>query len=148
MAKRSGNLIATGSSRGVCSNVFNAVGTLKGSKHEFFLDIAGAIPRKLPYKQGRWGPYVPPDVKVWRGRIANQCRVVGGPPEKGDAVFVVVVLYMKKSHADLDSCYHSIQDALSKDAWGISDKHWQHAVVLGGIVPPSQERTVIGICYA
>lgn len=47
---------------------------------------------------------------------------------------------MLKSHCDMDSITHSAQDALSKDALHVSDKHWGAIIHPPEIVEkPSQE---------
>ena len=87
--------------------------------------VHGPLPRRAPYIMARGRPIVPQDVRTWRNTIAQCFLSAGGrKPEKNEIVSVEALYYMVKNHCDLDSLYHSLQDALSKDALHISDKNW------------------------
>lgn len=93
--------------------------------------VKGPIPRTAPYKKFRSHLYVPGDVRKWRRKIADAFIKAGGvKPKKSERVFVTAIFFMIKNHCDIDSIYHSLQDALSKDALRVSDKHWSHHALL------------------
>ena len=94
--------------------------------------IKGPIPRTAPYKKFRSHLYVPADVKKWRSKIAKAFSRLPGfkSPEAGERVMVDTTWKFIKNHCDVDSIYHSLQDALSKDALHVSDKHWSHTAII------------------
>lgn len=90
---------------------------------EFALD--GPLPRWAPYKKFRWRLYVPADTMAWRLRLAKAFLSAGGRRATSDEQITWSASYrMVRSHADLDSLSHSLQDALSKDALHCVDKEW------------------------
>jgi hypothetical protein len=101
-------------------------GTRQGKQRgvvAFKLD--GPIPRWAPYKKFRYRLYVPADTKAWRLRIAAAFLKAGGrKPSALEQAEWSVSYRMVRSHADLDSISHSLQDALSKDALHCVDKEW------------------------
>lgn len=56
---------------------------------------------------------------------------------------------MVRSHADLDSLSHSLQDALSKDALHCVDKEWWGAFQrVGAVKTKARESVTITITYS
>lgn len=124
---------------------------LRRSMASWIIDIKGKVPKKVPYASGRGGrPYVAKDTKAWRKKIARAFIKLGGRAPMLDEVPTLYVdYYLEKKHADMDSLYHSIQDALTKDALKINDNRYNFAGHLCGIVGgPKQERVVIEVEYA
>jgi hypothetical protein len=92
--------------------------------------VNGPVPRWAPYKKFRWRLYVPADTRAWRDRVAKAFLSAGGRrPRPTELVLWSTKYGMVRSHADLDSISHSLQDALSKDALRCVDKEWH----IGGI---------------
>lgn len=85
--------------------------------------VRGPIPRYAPYKKFRSRLYVPADVRAWRNKIAATFKRVGGRrPTDQERMSISVHFQMVDSHADLDSIFHSLQDAVTKDALQMVDK--------------------------
>jgi len=112
--------------------------------------VLGPLPRFAPYKRFRSRIYVPSDTRKWRTRVATAFLEAGGRrPKKDEQVFVYVRFTMVKSHADLDSLYHSLQDALSRDALHCVDKEWHFQVYhrRRHVSQKSQESVLVEVTY-
>lgn len=106
--------------------------------------VAGPLPRYAPYKKYRYRLYVPADVRAWRGRLAKAFLSAGGrAPNSSEQLWWSAAYSMVKSHADLDSLSHSLQDALSKDALHVVDKEWHIAGITHAHVERKRQEAVV-----
>lgn len=84
--------------------------------------IKGEIPTKVHYQMGRGRVWVPREAKRWREMIAVLVRNALEASHEYVLRFVVFWVMSNRNKPDLDSAYHQIQDALSKDVTGKGDE--------------------------
>jgi hypothetical protein len=97
--------------------------------------VDGPIPRSLAKQLSKGHIYIEKDIKQWREEIGDKfiemLLSMELLPAFIDHLKIKTTWYLNRSHSDLDTAHHQVQDAIAK-ALHMNDKTWAGSYELGG----------------
>lgn len=99
---------------------------LKGKRLHLYGIFDGELARPMGPKYGRWRVYIPDATRDFRDTIATAMHKAARKVTKKIPTRLVQVIFdvwSTKTRPDMDTAYHQVQDALTKDMWGLDDRY-------------------------
>lgn len=115
------------SKKNVVTHPGKATASLNGNRLHVLGVFQGELPRKMGPKYARWkGVYIPDECRQFRYSICRAMRVAVRKITKKEPSRLLDVsfeVFTNQTRPDLDTSYHQVQDALSKDMYELDDRY-------------------------